>query len=368
MSRESGPDSAAPLPPKLEALLPAPPPESSTDRQRQKAARQKAARRPAREFQKHLADVAPLPAAGCPGPPAAGPGRLPRRALELLRALGFHRLVRPRHLREPGWEPSHKGVLDLYSGSGRFAKQMIRRGAEWVLTVDWLADPIKQDLLSPTVREELEDLISAGAFVCVGAGPICSSFSRAVRPPVRNRAHLRGIPGITPNMQIKVAQGNEHSDWMAKVVRLALSHKLWFWVENPDSSWLWAQSCWCDISMLEGVSVFRTDFCRWGMPWRKRTRFLTNIPDLAGKVVFCTGCKQHIILKGTSPWGGLAWTKVAEPYPPGLADALGRACARASSMLRAAPLDLERSAAAACRRWRSPDAATQANARQIRGH
>ena len=84
------------------------------------------------------------------------------------------------------WPPQEKGFLDLYSGKKGFAHAAVRYGAPWVLTVDFLDGP-QCDLLDGQVRKKLEFLLAAGVFSHLSAAPICSSFSRAITPAVRDK-------------------------------------------------------------------------------------------------------------------------------------------------------------------------------------
>ena len=94
------------------------------------------------------------------------------------------------------WTPTRRGVLDLFSGSRRYARACLRAGAEWVLPYDILDDPVGQKLLSPAVRAEVGNLMRSGCFVGGGAGPVCSSFSKAITPPVRTPQHPEGISSV----------------------------------------------------------------------------------------------------------------------------------------------------------------------------
>ena len=98
------------------------------------------------------------------------------------------------------------------------------------------------------------------------------------------------------------------------------------WVEIPASSFLWRFRSWKRLLAYAQVDDFITDQCRWRAPFRKRTRFRTNVPGLAGQRVLCEGGHVHIILRGTAP-GGRAWTMVAEPYPRDLCATLAGAVA-----------------------------------------
>ena len=159
----------------------------------------------------------------------------------------------------------------------------------------------------------------------LGAGAVCSSFSQAVNPPCRTWAFPRGRPGLSPAMQRKVKLGNTFSDWVARLVSLCLDHGVHFWIENPSSSWLWRQRCWRRLRASALVGEFLTDYCRWGMPWRKRTLFLTS-NSAADTRLLCDRTHKHIILRGYA--NGQSLTKTAEPYPYGLADTLALCCCR----------------------------------------
>ncbi len=220
------------------------------------------------------------------------------------------------------WPLNKPGFLDLYSGKKGFAKQSIRFGAAWVLTVD-IEDGAQCDLLKKEVRYHIEKLLSFGVFEHVSAAPICASFSRAITPSVRSALHPRGVPSLRTTMRDKVAAGNSHSLWLAKIIDVCIAMSILWWVENPDTSFLWWQPEWKRIFKKIGGRCFRVDFCTFQTPWRKRTKFATN--RLSGLTRFCDGSHSHRILRGRSSEHGQAWTKVAEPYPRKLCALLAHA-------------------------------------------
>ena len=88
-------------------------------------------------------------------------------------------------------------------------------------------------------------------------------------------------------------------------------------------SFLWDQPEWQTLREETACDFFTTDFCVWGTPWRKRTRFLVN-SSLAGQKLLCR-CRppvEHIRLSGYSSQHRLPWTKVAEAYPARLCNAV----------------------------------------------
>ena len=221
------------------------------------------------------------------------------------------------------WPPMEKGFLDLYSGKKGFAKAAVRYGAPWVLTVDFLDGP-QCDLLDDRVRSKIEFLLRAGVFSHFSAAPICSSFSRAITPAVRDKEHPQGLPYVSPVMKTKITDGNSHSRWLCKLLRICLAMKLVYWVENPDSSFLWQQPEWKRLPHGTADRYYKCDYCTFKTPWRKRTRFVTN-NRLHGQKRLCNRRHRHIQLRGRAKGKGACWTKLAEPYPNALCSVLAHA-------------------------------------------
>lgn len=207
--------------------------------------------------------------------------------------------------------------------------------------------------MDPQVRNDIECMLDDRCFTGWGGGPVCSSLSSAVIPPCRTPERPYGRPGLSKKMRKKVRDGNSFAQWAAHLIR-KYHGRLWFWVENPQSSWFWRLPCYRSILHQHLGGFLQLDYCRFGMPWRKRTRFYTNIVELVGpgrstpgmhtvhstlhtapkrkrkqmqtpfylgQTCYCLGGHVHQLLKGTSP-SGLPWTKVAEPYPHAVAEIL----------------------------------------------
>ena len=130
------------------------------------------------------------------------------------------------------------GALDLFSGSFGVARQLVAAGAPWVLTFEWKRSS-NENLLLPDLRDKLVRLIELGAFGSVSMAPVCASFSRAITPAVRSRAKPRGLSGLTANMRRKVKDGNSHADFCLMILDLCDKLKIAYFLENPDSSWMW---------------------------------------------------------------------------------------------------------------------------------
>ncbi len=92
-------------------------------------------------------------------------------------------------------------------------------------------------------------------------------------------------------------------------------------IENPHSSRLWETKWWARISRWPNIDVAVLDYCAFGTPWRKRTRFLSANVILSSIQGRCEGrrvCsftrRPHTILSGTDE-AGRRLTTLAEPYP-----------------------------------------------------
>ena len=236
----------------------------------------------------------------------------------------------------PGW-------LDLFSGSRGFAKALAAAAPCWILCLD-ISHSEDEDLLRPDLQDTLENLIEAGVFSGVSAGPVCSSFSTAITPPWRSREFPQGVPSLRQDQRDKVLAGNRMLEFILRVVLAAARSKTIFWIENPQGSWFWRQPAWDKVSAEVKWEDFLCDFCYFGSRWRKSTRFRTN-GQLGGARLRCPGGHVHQVLRGRDRATGVSWTKLAEPYPRKLALLLGNASAQDAGWLGDfRPLDLARCA------------------------
>ena len=218
------------------------------------------------------------------------------------------------------------GALDLYSGAGGVCSALVLGGCPWVLSFEILRDPA-EDLLNGDVQAAVLELIGLGVFKLVGSAMVCSSFSIAVTPPVRSPRFPRGVPWMSKNMKSKVQEGNHMSDFQALIHQLCLDCLICYWTENPDSSHLWRQRKFQRYRAAHSKWVARIDMCRFGTPWKKRTRIATNISRLSGLRMFCCCApgSSHVPLRGQHPSRKLPWTKVAQAYPRGLSKLIAAA-------------------------------------------
>ena len=236
---------------------------------------------------------------------------------------------------------SGPGILDLFSGSRGLARAMVETADTWVLTFD-LAHRPSEDLLKLPLQKLILRMVCSSCFRAMAAGPVCASFSTAITPPVRSKDFPGGVPWCSELQQRKNADGNAMLKFVLAVVVCCQKHQVHFLVENPDGSWLWRQqgSLSCDVVYAGGPCAdFRTDFCRYGTPWRKRTKFRTSL-SIGGQTVLCNCGKKHVVLRGRSRLHQCNYTKLAEPYPRSLCRILALAMAKDVGLVSSRPLDV----------------------------
>ena len=243
--------------------------------------------------------------------------KLSEKAKELLKQFPIDKFVSPDGM---NWPPEEPGWLDLFSGERGIATEAAKAG-KWSLCFD-LDHGADEDLNQTWLRERLEAMVLANCFEVVGGGPVCASFSQAVTPAVRNSQHPYGKPGISENMKKKVAEGNDSAIWVFSLLRKALELMLVVWLENPCSSWMFKLPEWEELMKdYPELGYWVVDYCRYKMPWRKRTRFASNT-KLAGFKTLCSRDHPHLLLRGRSKRDKKCWTRVAQAYPAGVCQSL----------------------------------------------
>lgn len=110
---------------------------------------------------------------------------------------------------------------------------------------------------------------------------------------------------MTRNMKEKVDSGNLHAKWLSSLINICLEKNIYFWVDNPDSSFLWSLGEWLQLGSQDYSC---------SLSWRKRTRLLTNT-HVKGQSRFCSRDHCHQRLVGWSKCYKASWTRVAQVYP-----------------------------------------------------
>ena len=157
-----------------------------------------------------------------------------------------------------------------------------------------------------------------------------------------------GLPDLSPADAEKVRLGNICCLFCMRVALACLHARVPGAFENPWTSWVWKLPQVQAVVKRPYVRLVRTDFCQFGMPWRKATNFMCLFCDTAPIERICRGhgiCTRthmpHLELKGTIKINGadVFLTHVAEPYPKTLCTRLVRMLQNACLASQAEILD-----------------------------
>jgi site-specific DNA-cytosine methylase len=139
-----------------------------------------------------------------------------------------------------------KVMLDLFSGTGSVKKAFAARGYKTVtLDRDHEAD-FKVDIMQWDYKK-----IKPRTFKVIHASPPCTEYSRAKTTGVRDIAGANKIVRKTLEI-IRYFQPDV------------------FIIENPQTGLLKEQP------FMRNIPYADADYCKYGMPYRKRTRFWSN--------------------------------------------------------------------------------------------
>ena len=188
------------------------------------------------------------------------------------------------------------------------------------------------------LRARLEALLLSGAFLLVGSLPTASSFSRAIRPPLRSSCSPLGLRALSPFQRAKVLADNSFAEWFLRLRNLCLKLHVVYWLGQRDTSFWWQFPGWEDEAWPHSAVTFRADMCQFGCLWRKRTRIATSCA-LGGVRLLCSSPVRYLRLTGHSSATRLPWTSCADTIPSGFADALAVGLCAAAQWTSSRPLD-----------------------------
>ena len=105
-------------------------------------------------------------------------------------------------------------------------------------------------------------------------------------PPLRDRSHIWGLPGLSIDKVSKVECGNATALASSSIIKAGLQRGLPCFLENPDASMLFA--CPAILHLLQRAHTTRVSMCAFGTPWRKHTKIVAwNAPDFACPHCLC---------------------------------------------------------------------------------
>lgn len=139
--------------------------------------------------------------------------------------------------------------LDLFSGTGSVSSQLISRGYNTItLDRDMEAD-IKTDILNWNYKE-----YEPNTFKFIWASPPCTEYSSAKTTAPR-----------------KIEEANKIVERTLEILNYFKPE--FYIIENPQTGLLKKQD------FMQELDYIDVDYCKYGYPYRKRTRLWTNFKD-----------------------------------------------------------------------------------------
>ena len=229
------------------------------------------------------------------------------------------------------------------------------RARGWnVTTIDIMLGGPSHNVLLASVRKDLISQVRSGQHDFVFMAPPCSSFAVAKDPPVRDREHVLGLPGLDPDSARYVAKHNEIVTFAATLALVAHARRVPYAIENPsdrgdiESDAYWAEhshaaSIWLTPTMrllrdTTSPRVVTFPQCAFGSDAQKFTTIWTTSTPLAsaftGKT--CTHVGKHAdVAHGYMPDGSYRSAQYAA-YPPDMNAAIAHGVAHAPILTAAA--------------------------------
>ena len=217
--------------------------------------------------------------------------------------------------------------LEPFGGSQGLGPALRKRGYG-VLSLDPAEGPVG-DALDPAVSNAIRGWLTGGALVGVWLSPPCGTWSMD-STPIRNLAHLWGLPGQPPATQAKIERGSAALRFSMELIRECRRRHVPVFLEHPRHSLMWQVPELKALGGLPDARAFDYDACQYGAKWRKGTTIVSwGVHDFAPPVKRCTGhggkCSRtgarHIRLSGQVPTGPLR-SPLASAKPTELAQEL----------------------------------------------
>ncbi|CAK0897757.1 unnamed protein product, partial [Prorocentrum cordatum] len=117
--------------------------------------------------------------------------------------------------------------------------------------------------------EVLQGWITSGCIAGIWLGTPCTTWSQALRRPLRSRRHPMGLPGLSVGEQARLEVGNLTFKFSCKVIRLAVKWNIAVYLENPAGSLMWHAPELARLLHAPCAQKIQLHMCQFGAPWRK---------------------------------------------------------------------------------------------------
>ena len=241
--------------------------------------------------------------------------------------------------------PGGLTFFEVFSGSARLSLAFKNLGVSPVAVdapfnrhkplVDTWALDLTQESAQALLLERITSCSVLGVHVALPCGTGRRARERPVPPklraqhapqprPLRDSAHVLGLPGLSQVDKAKVAAANNLAGFPVSLLALALRQHFFLSIENPGNSWMWSvlahyvrsrgdPALAAAFSNLHRVSL---SMCMWGGSRPKNTLLLCTSAVLAPMALQCSGDHQHLPFKLRSSDGSWVFDSTTEAEYP----------------------------------------------------
>lgn len=158
-------------------------------------------------------------------------------------------------------------LLELFSGTGSVGKAAKTLNYSEIVSVD-----ISKEHSTPTHLSDIMDwdytTYPPGYFDVIWASPPCTAYS-SIQQVVKAQKEKKGIPY---DLEALCVEADKIVNRTIEIIQY-FKPQYWF-MENPHSGSLKKRD------VVKGLHFVDGDYCKYGYPYRKRTRFWTNKADV----------------------------------------------------------------------------------------
>ncbi|CAK0872053.1 unnamed protein product [Prorocentrum cordatum] len=157
--------------------------------------------------------------------------------------------------------------LELFAGQGRISKRIGDLGYG-CLDLD-LAHGACEDHLHTTFESVVRGWLLSKAIVGLWLETPCTSWSQALRDPLRSSRFPMGKPGLSGARLDRLRVGNRSFHFSCRLIRLCIQIGFPVFLENPRGSLLWHAPEMVKLLSDSSRTVHKMYMCRFGTPFKK---------------------------------------------------------------------------------------------------
>ncbi len=219
--------------------------------------------------------------------------------------------------------------LDICCGSHRPLSQAVLSMGADVLSIDKLFN-LQHNLLDGDFMETLLRICASGVVGYTAASPSCNEYSRLKLKPggpqaLRSPQHLDGLPGITPEVLLKVQDSHTMLSNCVQALMVTYSSGGDGHLEQPTTAMSWSEQCVQQWLLTASCHCINLPACLYGADWQKSWMMASSLEALTSLSGVCEhGSKAHQSITGIRDSSGGFVGRTTAEYPPLLAESFAK--------------------------------------------